>query len=235
MCKKCSICNSDIKLEQYQDCNIKNIMKEKNMCFNCAFWQEKIDITNKDTLVIEGNRYQGNLINKDNRSTFGLGMGGRDTYVMMLNNSNDIRHYNNVWCQGTIPELWKSKIPNNAKFISEKEYFALLENNKNKNKYLLIYCANTDKENYLITSQYWIRKRKIKKNSIETFEKFVEENRNRYDVITAISPNENLNIEDKILTYHWSRIICHTIINKRVWNKIPKFLWVKAVDFYKTK
>ena len=46
MCK-CSVCNSTYNLNEFENCNIRDIMLSKDMCFNCAFWQEKVDLANE--------------------------------------------------------------------------------------------------------------------------------------------------------------------------------------------
>ena len=60
MCK-CSICNSTYNLNEFENCNIRDIMLSKDMCFNCAFWQEKVDLANENTIVVDGYRYQCSL------------------------------------------------------------------------------------------------------------------------------------------------------------------------------
>lgn len=122
---KCKICGSDIDMEWYEDGTIRSLMKSHNFCYNCAFWQEKLEIANKDTIISNNCRFQCSLIEKPRRGY--LGYGGGDFYFQMLDNQKDLRHYNNCWLQGEVPTIWQKKIPNNAIQISKSKYEELIK------------------------------------------------------------------------------------------------------------
>lgn len=223
MCK-CSICNSHYNLNEFENCNIRNIMLSKNMCFECAFWQEKVDFADKNTIVVEGYRYQCSLVDKNVVKGF-LGCGGVDRYFQMLNNPNDVRHYNNCWCQGKVPDLWKDKILNNAISISDKEYYSIKEGITKIGQYLIICCKDEKgKESFF--------KRKIKKNSIDTFDSFIEKYKNKYEIIYAFLENpENKNF---ILTSWYSYLLNRSHILNKNFNSISEKLYNKTVKYYKS-
>lgn len=117
--KKCEICGKEYNEKDYIEGSIRSIMEEKHYCFNCAFWEEKVREADEDTFVVNNTRYHGSLVDKNKVKGF-LGFGGADFYVKF--NDGRIRHYNNVWCQGDVPEIWREKIPNNATFLTKEEY-----------------------------------------------------------------------------------------------------------------
>lgn len=223
MCK-CSICNSHYNLNEFENCNIRNIMLSKNMCFECAFWQEKVDFADKNTIVVEGYRYQCSLIDKNVVKGF-LGCGGVDRYFQMLNNPNDVRHYNNCWCQGKVPDLWKDKILNNAISISDKEYYSIKEGITKIGQYLILCCKDEKGKEFFF-------KRKIKKNSIDTFDSFIEKYKNKYEIIYAFLENpENKNF---ILTSWYSYLLNRSYILNKNFNSISEKLYNKTVKYYKS-
>lgn len=221
MCK-CSVCNSTYNLNEFENCNIRDIMLSKDMCFNCAFWQEKVDLANENTIVVDGYRYQCSLVDKNIVKGF-LGCGGVDRYFQMLNNPNDVRHYNNCWCQGKVPDLWKDKIPNNAISISNEEYYTIKEGNSKIGQYL-IFCCGDEKENEFFF------KRKIKKNSIDTFNYFLRKNKDKYKKIYAFLENpENKNF---ILTCYYSYLLYKKFILYKNLNSVSKELYNKTIKYY---
>lgn len=130
---KCLICGKEYSLEEYRpESAISKIMDIDNLCFNCAFWKEKFILSDGNTIVSDNTRYRCSLVDiKESKGT--LAYDGGDFYFQMLNDPKDVRHYNNCWCQGVVPDNWKDKIPNNAKQISKQEY---LEIKKSLNRFI---------------------------------------------------------------------------------------------------
>ena len=222
MCKKCSYCGTPIEEKDWhKDCTIPKIMKDKGFCYICAFWQEKIDLADENTLVVDGVRFQCSLVDRSVVKGF-LGCGGKDMYFQMLNNPNDVRHYNNCWCQGKIPEIWKDKILNNARKIDAKIYYDMKEKQNEINKKLIIYCISGESKSPIVE----ILEEQIQYNNSYTFSKFLDKNKQKYNNIIAIKFPILIDEKQKILTLNWSKSLDDTInfLDKKV-DKLPKELF----------
>lgn len=127
MIGNCKICGKAFNTTQFLDCGIRTIMETEHVCFHCGFWIEKQNLYDENTLITEEMiRFQGLIVDKfENKSPF-LGYGGRDLFFEMLSgpDKGKVRWYNNVWCQGNIPEYFKnsSGLKINAKPVTEKEF-----------------------------------------------------------------------------------------------------------------
>lgn len=123
----CKICGKTFNTTQFLDCGIRTIMETEHVCFHCGFWIEKQNLYDENTLITEEMiRFQGLIVDKfENNSPF-LGYSGRDLFFEMLSgpDKGKVRWYNNVWCQGNIPEYFKnsSGLKINAKPVTEKEF-----------------------------------------------------------------------------------------------------------------
>ena len=220
MCKKCSYCGTPIEEKDWhKDCTVPKIMKDKGFCYICAFWQEKIDLADENTLVVDGVRFQCSLVDRSVVKGF-LGCGGVDMYFQMLDNPNDVRHYNNCWCQGDIPEIWKDKIPNNARKINAQTYYSMKEGQNKIGKKLVICCDSGEFNNPIIE----VFEEVIQYNSNDTFCKFLDKNKDKYNSIIAISDSPIGKV--KMLTYNWAKITGRDnirILEKKV-DSLPKEL-----------
>lgn len=118
---KCEFCGKEYDIEEYDDCNIRNIMEENQICFYCAFWYEKFNLRDINTFIINGIHYQGHKIDKSTTNGF-VGFGGRSFYVEFVDGRKE--YYNNVWCQGDVPKECNlaTLFVDNAKFITKEEY-----------------------------------------------------------------------------------------------------------------
>ena len=118
---KCEYCGKEYDIEEYDDCNIRNIMTENQICFYCAFWLEKFQLRDINTFIIGGVHYQGHKIDKSTTKGF-IGFGGRDFYIQFSDGRKE--YYNNVWRQGDVPKECNlaTLFDDNAKFITKEEY-----------------------------------------------------------------------------------------------------------------
>lgn len=126
----CSLCGEVYVKKEYSG-HIGFLMDRDNICFDCAFWIEKLDNRNEDTFIVDGVHYIGQTLSqeeykkaKNECGGFGLGFGGREFYVLFAQNPIRCRYYNNVWCQGDVPKKGPlaEKFKNNAIFISKEDY-----------------------------------------------------------------------------------------------------------------
>lgn len=138
----CNICGEKYNLDDLNVGNIRTIMKEQKVCFTHAFWIEKVQIHDENTMIVQDLKYpdklirfHGGVINKKTTNNFVfLGSSGRDYFAKFFldKNGNKLENpvykwYNNVWCQGeyktSLLEIEQFKILKpNCIFISREEY-----------------------------------------------------------------------------------------------------------------
>lgn len=112
----CKICNGIVSTHYIEP--TRTILKEKNLCFNCNFWQDKLDrLLSGDhrVFVIGGTMYYHSNDDRDPVRTF-RGFGGRKFMIQRLD--GEILETNNLWCNGEVPKDFKDKIKDNARFIN---------------------------------------------------------------------------------------------------------------------
>jgi hypothetical protein len=109
MAHKCKNCGKN-EHNQYIE-ETKEKLAENQLCFHCDFWTDKIN--HPKAIVIDGCHYMDSGAVPENYRGF-KGHGGRKFNIKM----NDGREVitNNLWFQGDVPEKFKSKIPDNAKW-----------------------------------------------------------------------------------------------------------------------
>jgi hypothetical protein len=112
--EKCSICGNMDSPEHFGPCDERDIMREKHVCFSCAFWLIKIDFASRfpEQYVIERGilSYIGNQIPADLEAPgeWGKGYGGRKVKVTR---AGTVIYTNNLWCNGNIPAWAVDKFP----------------------------------------------------------------------------------------------------------------------------
>jgi hypothetical protein len=91
------------------------IRGEKDACFRCRFWEEKENIGKGRhrlrVVRIQGEHY---MIAEDNPSAAFQGCGGRKFTILFYDGRRV--ETKNLWCQGTIPHHFRSRLPDNAVF-----------------------------------------------------------------------------------------------------------------------
>ena len=111
--KVCTICGSMINTSYIEP--VKSELISKNVCFNCNYWLgiEK-DLTNPNRFIVNGEAY---FMTPDAvPGTSFVGFGGSKFNIQRLD-SEEIIVSHNLWCNGTVPDHFKERIPNNAKFL----------------------------------------------------------------------------------------------------------------------
>ena len=89
-------------------------MKEAKECFNCAFWE--IRATKTNPVVIDHYVYSiGTEPKPGRRNSDFLGMAGRRFDIEFFDGRRVTTH--NLWGGGLIPERFRDRIPNTARFI----------------------------------------------------------------------------------------------------------------------
>lgn len=120
-CVKCGLAEYSIRYSQPMRDNLIMI----GMCFSCHFWYEMMHTfedgyspDGKRQVIVEGQHYAYDTAEpiKD-KSIYGfLGHGGAE-FRIKFDDRDWIEITNDLWCQGTIPEIWLPDFPNNAIFI----------------------------------------------------------------------------------------------------------------------
>lgn len=108
---KCLECGDPI-----YDCYMEGVKKQMNdrqLCFNCNFWTNLIAEKDKH-LFIDGKSYQ---VGKDDPvgQRRWSGFGGSEFNIELLTGEKICTH--NLWHQGTVPEHFRGRLPDTAKFI----------------------------------------------------------------------------------------------------------------------
>lgn len=99
---------------------LARIVKEKDICYECAFWTNLIDEP-PDGLQVTGGKCYNVLPFIENPTIYmTLGSGGNTRYF--LTNDYELIKSNDVWFIGTIPQRFKEHLPNTGWFCSKKVY-----------------------------------------------------------------------------------------------------------------
>jgi hypothetical protein len=92
-------------------------MEQTGECFMCAFWE--LAATKKHDCVIDGFLYTIGREPKPNSYRNDLGMGGRRFDIEFFDGRRVMTH--NLWAGGLIPERFRDRIPNTARFAGGAE------------------------------------------------------------------------------------------------------------------
>jgi len=108
MKNKCNKCKCEGYSTSYLQGDTKSKMDELGICFNCAFWVNKIEEKSNNRVIIDGHHYVACSGN-------GGGMGGRK-FKIRFNDGREIEA-TNLWSQGEIPEIFRDQLSDNAEFM----------------------------------------------------------------------------------------------------------------------
>jgi hypothetical protein len=93
--------------------SIGELMTSKDLCFNCAFWTERValDQGNPDAVVADGKHY---IIGPERPSyQGGRGFGGAHFRIHFFDGR--VVDSTNLWMQGEIPASFLPLLPDNAR------------------------------------------------------------------------------------------------------------------------
>lgn len=90
-------------------------MIDQNLCFHCLLWQDRVNENDPKRLIIEGGMYSDGGDQPSNHSNT-LGFGGRR---FKIERDGLVWSTNNLWFAGVVPEEWREKLPDNAKFLKQ--------------------------------------------------------------------------------------------------------------------
>ena len=93
---------------------VRSELIKGNICHNCHFWMEKVQWEiDKNPNVVRVDGWH-NLITPDDPSAPFQGYGGRE-FVIKFNDGREVISHN-LWHQGTIPDHFRDRLPDNAIF-----------------------------------------------------------------------------------------------------------------------
>lgn len=163
---KCSRCGKTVFPFGMSDSKgVSRLMKEKHICWECAYWEIFLQDHPPNLEVIGNNCYQVfPFIDKEKlRVEQILGSKGK-TYYILKKNGECIRS-NDVWWINTIPWQYQSQFPPTAWWVNKK-FWESMERSKHKCKavgcmdryhcYRYQYQLEFDKEPYNHVPRSWI-------------------------------------------------------------------------------
>lgn len=90
---------------------LNGLMQRLSLCFDCLFWFQRVEEKDQPTSVrIQGRHY---IIHADDASK-PHGFGGNLMTIEFFD--GHIVETRNLWTQGIIPEKYRDKLPDNARF-----------------------------------------------------------------------------------------------------------------------
>lgn len=109
----CSSCGEPNFWMAYSKSKEADRMMEAGECFTCAFWEVRTRQPNP--LVIDNYVYSVGPEPRPNSNKSDLGMGGRRFDIELFDGRRFTTH--NLWGGGEIPEKYRDRIPNTARFV----------------------------------------------------------------------------------------------------------------------
>jgi hypothetical protein len=112
--EKCSNCDNMDSPDHFGNCEEAKVMREKHVCFSCAFWMIKIELVSRypEKYVIDRGVlcYINNQIAADFEAPgeWGRGHGGRKVKVTR---GETTIYTNDLWCNGNIPAWAINQFP----------------------------------------------------------------------------------------------------------------------------
>lgn len=107
----CKECGGDL----IEGRSIRYPCHDHGLCFTCYFWLEKLEwhkAGDPNAVVVDGTHYH---IGPETTSGMFKGFGGRRFEIEFFNGRKVTT--TNLWCQVDIPESWRERLPNNARFL----------------------------------------------------------------------------------------------------------------------
>lgn len=121
--KSCSECGKKILDFGFDKNNpIYKIMKERNLCYECAYWLDFIENPPECLEIISGKCYQ--VFPEQQKTPMKiLGSGGKMHYLLRRN--GEIEKSNDVWFVSEIPQKYRDRLKDTAWWVEKRVYFKL--------------------------------------------------------------------------------------------------------------
>ena len=113
----CKECGEKVESEKWCKSFAEKIEKE-HLCFHCDFWMEKVELKDRPNSVrVNGNAYWLEPDRSEGYRGF-LGFGGAEFRIKFNDGRYVVSH--NLWHNGTVPERFRDRLPDNAEFVKEE-------------------------------------------------------------------------------------------------------------------
>lgn len=90
-------------------------MLARSLCFLCLFWHDRIEAqSNPKACVISGQSFQ-DAGRRTGGSQSSLGFGGREFHIEFFDGR--VIETNNLYAQGEVPERFRDRLPDTARFV----------------------------------------------------------------------------------------------------------------------
>ena len=109
LCKHCGAMSTDSYSEP-----TKTQMREGQVCFGCNHWEQIASCPHPDMLIIDGDVYSDAGRKLEPGNGHSLGHAGRK---FIIKQGDRTWMTNNLWHDGTVPEEFRDRLPNNAEFV----------------------------------------------------------------------------------------------------------------------
>lgn len=94
-------------------------MRAKRLCFSCNFWMRHVNNA-EHPMSTRIDNYHYLIGTEPERPGSLHGFGGREFTIIFNDGKVVVTH--NLWSQGEIPERFRDRLPNNAKFSQEEQW-----------------------------------------------------------------------------------------------------------------
>lgn len=111
MTHKCKECGAEEDPSRWMK-STGDLLAAQKLCLACYHWEDLIQRYSADErIVVEGKHY---IAGKENGPTSFRGFGGRHFTIEFFDGRK--LETTNLWHQGTIPEHYRGRLPDNAKW-----------------------------------------------------------------------------------------------------------------------
>lgn len=91
--------------------------KRKEVCLECARWLDYIRKQHKDHIIIDGVIYR---VLPKQKKAYGVILGSKGKIKFILKKDRTAIESNDIWVVGTIPELFRDKLPDTGWWVTDK-------------------------------------------------------------------------------------------------------------------
>lgn len=109
----CKECGTEVFLHNWAP-KMRKELEEGQLCGDCYFWTN--GVLDDTKIVIDGKCYH---IDKNEKAKF-KGFGGRMFKIRFLDGT--LVETTNLWANGKIPERFRERFPDNAKFVDNLNF-----------------------------------------------------------------------------------------------------------------
>lgn len=116
----CTSCGAEGYEIDYRPETVEELAR-RGICLNCLHWLEVVEARSLHC-VIDGFAYRPKADDPDlRRRTGGWGLGGGGTEHRIVLEDGTLLRCNNMWHRGEVPDLFRDRLPDDARFATAEE------------------------------------------------------------------------------------------------------------------